>query len=186
MLSFLVYSRPIFEWMPIDNDSGQAYACPLNSAPPCGWECRKGGLSGSETLGRMPSWNLLKLPQDTIRQCLKRREVSELSQQLEATVVWQPDRAFTLAQYLDLIADIPQPTAEQRAAFAEFVSQAHSWYKHLARALPGRPFYVFLDKYAGCDRVETLSGGSAALVERAVCGLHYSDLPTLEYRKWGI
>ena len=89
--------------------------------------------------------------------------------------------ALTFAEYRNLLSAVPLPTAQQTSAFAEFVSTAHSWYKHLPPNLPGRPFYFFLDRYAGCDRL-LQQDGTAIVVERKEHGFHYSDLPTREYR----
>lgn len=92
-----------------------------------------------------------------------------------------PRVSLTLAQYIDLIVEVPLPTTQQRENFAEFVSHAHSWYKHLPYGSPGAPFYFFIDKYAGCDRVVT-DDGTPGLVERTEQGFHYSDIPAQEYR----
>ena len=86
---------------------------------------------------------------------------------------------LTLAAYLNLLSAVPLPSTQQESEFAEFVSAAHSWYKHLPPNLPGQPFYFFIDKYAGCDRV-LREDGTAVVVERTEPGFHYSDLPTKE------
>jgi hypothetical protein len=65
----------------------------------------------------------------------------------------EPSASLSLEQYLALLDGAPAPTREERANFVEYVSHAHSWYKHLPLYPPGCPFYFFLDKYAGCDRV---------------------------------
>ena len=87
----------------------------------------------------------------------------------------------TLANYLILLSGIPLPSAQQKNDFAQFLSTAHSWYKHLPPNLPGEAFYLYLDRYAGCDRL-LQPDGTAVLVERKERGFHYSDLPTAEYR----
>ena len=86
-----------------------------------------------------------------------------------------------LAQYLDFIDGVPLPTAQQRLNFVEFVAHAHSWYKHLPIYPPGDPFFFFVDKYAGCDRVINRDG-TQEFRERKEKGFHYSDIPTEEYR----
>jgi hypothetical protein len=88
---------------------------------------------------------------------------------------------LSLPEYSELVADLPAPTQEQMQAFAEFVSEAHSWYKHLPLLPPGRPFQFFLDPSAGLQRVGTLDGRIRAVV-REERGFHYSWLPTREYR----
>ena len=89
---------------------------------------------------------------------------------------------FSLDEYLDLLGGVPLPTDPQRDRFVDYVAHAHSWYKHLPPFPPGVPFYFFLDKYAGCDRVR-LAGGQTVLEERVKRGFHYSAIPTTEYRR---
>lgn len=93
----------------------------------------------------------------------------------------EPSMSLSLKQYLALLDGAPTPTPEQRENFVEYVSHAHSWYKHLPLYPPGCPFYFFLDKYAGCDRVRA-PDGRAIMVERTEQGFHYSAIPTEEYR----
>lgn len=88
---------------------------------------------------------------------------------------------LTLDQYCDLVADIPLPTEQQKENFVDYVSHAHSWYKHLSRYQPGVPFHFFIHRNAGCDCV-CHEDGTVTFVERSEEGLHYSDLPTSEYR----
>jgi hypothetical protein len=87
---------------------------------------------------------------------------------------------LTLREYLSLISDIPLPTQQQKENFVEYVSHAHSWYKHLPMYQPGAPFYFFIDKYAGYDRF-LQKEGTAFLEARVTQGFHYSALPTAEY-----
>ena len=93
----------------------------------------------------------------------------------------QPSTVLSLQEYLALIRDLPLPTSEQRRNFVEYVSTAHSWYKHLPPFLPGEPFYFFLDKFSAWDLV-ALEDGAYAIAEREQPGFHYSDIPTSEYR----
>ena len=79
--------------------------------------------------------------------------------------------SLTLAQYVGSIVEVPLPTAQQRENFVEYVSHAHSWYKHLPLNLPGAPFYFFVDRYAGMDRV-IMKDGTQAFTERAEKGFH--------------
>jgi hypothetical protein len=88
---------------------------------------------------------------------------------------------LTLGQYADLLSGVPLPTQQQKQNFVEYVSHAHSWYKHLPLYPPGAPFYFFIDKYAGCDRLVSRDG-TALLRERTEGGFHYSDYPTAKYR----
>ena len=89
--------------------------------------------------------------------------------------------SLTLARYVDFTAEVPPPTAQQRENFVEHVAHAHSWYKHLPLALPGNPFYFFVDKYAACARV-IMEDGTQAFTERTEKGFHYSDIPTEQCR----
>jgi hypothetical protein len=87
--------------------------------------------------------------------------------------------ALTLRQYIDLVSDVPLPTQQQKENFIEYVSRAHSWYKHLPVYPPGVPFYFFIDKYAGCDRLVS-EDGAAILQERTEHG--HSAYTTAEHR----
>jgi hypothetical protein len=89
--------------------------------------------------------------------------------------------ALTLRQYVELLAQTPLPTPQQKQNFVEYVSHAHSWYKHLPLYPPGAPFYFFIDKYAACDRLVS-QDGTAIIKERIESGFHYSDYPTAKYR----
>jgi hypothetical protein len=86
-----------------------------------------------------------------------------------------------LAQYVDLIAEVPLPTKRQKENFVAYLSHAHSWYKKLPPCPPGTPFYFFIDKYAGCD-LAPREDGRVVLVERTEQGHHYAALPTDQYR----
>jgi hypothetical protein len=89
--------------------------------------------------------------------------------------------SLTLPQYRALVASLPTPTPLQMQQFSEFVSHAHSWYKHLPLLPPGAPVQFFLDPAAGLQLV----AGPAGTVEatpRGEAGFHYSWLPTTEYR----
>jgi hypothetical protein len=93
----------------------------------------------------------------------------------------QPPTVLSLQDYRALVGNLLLPTAEQRRDFIDYVSSAHSWYKHLPHFLPGEPFYFFLDEFSAYDLV-SLEDGSYSLEERKEQGFHYSDIPTAEYR----
>src|SRR5215472_1124014 len=76
-----------------------------------------------------------------------------------------PFRALSLDDYLGLVRELPSPTPEQRQNFVDYVSTAHSWYKHLPLCLPGTRFYFYVDPSAGCDWI-TMQDGSHAIAER--------------------
>jgi len=130
----------------------------------------------------MPIWN-------SIKRLLKIENLRDSDEQARITRIqrtYNEDRqqmaaTLTLGEYLNLLSGVPLPSTQQKSEFAEFVSAAHSWYKHLPANLPGQPFYFFLDKYAGCDRRLQLNG-TAVLADRREQGFHYSDIPTAEYR----
>ena len=93
-----------------------------------------------------------------------------------------PERPLlTLPQYRVLVRSLPRPTLVQMQQFAQFVSTAHSWYKHLPYLSPGEPFQFFLDPGAGMQLAVTPQGSVDARF-RAEYGFHYSWLPTAEYR----
>jgi hypothetical protein len=90
--------------------------------------------------------------------------------------------ALTLIEYKSLTIHLPRPTAPQMENFAEFVSGAHSWYKHLPLFPPTAPLHFFLDPAAGMQRA-VASDGSIRVFERDKTLFHYSWIPTLEYRR---
>jgi hypothetical protein len=57
-----------------------------------------------------------------------------------------------LALYVDLVADLPLPTQEQKENFVDYVSHVQSWYKGISPYPPGIPVHFFLDRHAGCDQ----------------------------------
>lgn len=88
-----------------------------------------------------------------------------------------------LATYQQRLQGIPAPTHEQAVAFAEFVAEAHSWYKHLPQAPPGAVCFAFLNPDAGCDLLRGEDGRWQARIRAGERGFHYSWLPTAEYRR---
>jgi len=87
----------------------------------------------------------------------------------------------TLDEYRSLVRDVPAPTPDQMQAFAEYVSEAHSWYKHLPTLPPGARFQFYVDASAGAQRVWG-ADGRVQVVPREEGGFHYSWIPTREYR----
>jgi hypothetical protein len=100
--------------------------------------------------------------------------------------------------YLKLVSGLPLPTVEQTQAFADHVSRAHSWYKHLPVIPPGHAFLFFLDPQAGRSVQEYGEAGSPVrlasvpkgvhrshttikdIKDQSQCG-HYSMKPTCDY-----
>jgi len=89
-----------------------------------------------------------------------------------------PVDPLPLARYIDLIAAVPLPTPEQKEHFAQYVSHAHSWYKHLSLYPPGTPFHFHLDWFAGCEREH----GTPLIKNRTEPGFHDNAIPTDVYR----
>jgi hypothetical protein len=85
--------------------------------------------------------------------------------------------------YLEVARQLPRPSLAQTERFARFVSNAHSWYKHLP-ILPKVPFTFFLDPGAGMSFVRTPSG-EMALVEISdeSSRFHYTWQLTRDYRR---
>jgi hypothetical protein len=88
------------------------------------------------------------------------------------------------SRYLAEVRRLPRPSNAQVDAFVEYVTVAHSWYKHLPAASPGKLFLFFLNPNAGRERVATRSGSSyrdrtadTPRDER----FHYTWRPTAEY-----
>ncbi len=87
-----------------------------------------------------------------------------------------------MAEYVALAVRLPPPTEDQRENFADFVSGAHSWYKHIPVWQPGVPFHFFIDPSAGCERRVTVFR-KVKVTPRVKRGFHYSWIPTPEYRE---
>lgn len=94
------------------------------------------------------------------------------------------DPACSLSDYRRHVRDLPRPSAEQIENFVQFVSKAHSWYKHLPLFPPGVPFHFFLDPLSGYDHI-VLPDGRLRLEERTENSprFHYTWMTTEEYRR---
>lgn len=108
---------------------------------------------------------LKELPQFVIR----RADQDERTQQAAEETVNYPAAKEDSRSYISLIGMLARPTDEQFENFAQFVSNAHSWYKKLP-LLTGWSFVVFLNPVAGAGHETS---------ER----LHYSWKTTKEYRE---
>lgn len=97
--------------------------------------------------------------------------MSELSRPLDS---------MALAEYQSIVAALPVPTASQQQNFARYVSEAHSWYASPLFG-PGIPFCIFIDPFAGYDRL--LSDGLVRFAAREKRGFHYSAIPTQKYHE---
>lgn len=85
--------------------------------------------------------------------------------------------------YVAVIRRLPRPTVAQTERFARYVSDAHSWYKHLP-IRPKVPFVFYLDPGAGMNHVRTHTG-ELALVEITdeSTRFHYTWQKTEDYRR---
>lgn len=93
-----------------------------------------------------------------------------------------PVAAMSLDEYRALTYHLTRPTRAQLEAFALHVSQAHSWYKKLPIAPPGRGFCFYIDPCAGMDIVQR-AAGRYEVQWRERNGFHYNQLPTAEHRQ---
>ena len=89
---------------------------------------------------------------------------------------------LSLATYKELVSSLPVPTPLQMEQFAEYVSRAHSWYKHIPLLPPGLPFQFYLDPGAGME-LEQRPDGKLKASPRLKHGFHYSWIPTDQYRE---
>lgn len=89
-----------------------------------------------------------------------------------------------MTAYIELVKELPSPTDAQMQAFAKYLSEARSWYKHLPLRPPGRRFYFYLHPDAGRARV-LLASGRTLMVERTsdTSSCHYSSMTSEMYRE---
>ena len=98
---------------------------------------------------------------------------------MESTII------LSVSEYRATVAALPRPRDEQIAGYVEFVSKAHSWYKHLPMHPPGRSFYFYLDPSAGMHRTVGVDGRLRCVASQTP-GFHYSTLATAEHlRRFG-
>jgi hypothetical protein len=83
--------------------------------------------------------------------------------------------------YRKIARALAAPSGEQIGSFVDFVSSAHSWYKHIPLVPPGVPFHFFLNPYVACELVTLRS--KIEYRERAAQGFHYTDVLTEQYRR---
>lgn len=103
--------------------------------------------------------------------------------------IFERDRAVadtepcSLSLYREIVRKLPRPTPEQVKEYVHFVSNAHSWYKHLPLLPPGPIFQFFIDPRSAHDRVY-LPGGQLVYRERTRDSqrFHYTWMTTEEYR----
>src|SRR5258708_18678459 len=85
-------------------------------------------------------------------------------------------------KYTGVISHLPSPTETQMHQFAEYVSGAHSWYKHLP-LYPSTTFTFFLDPNAGREMIRMEDGGVEFKdITEERDRFHYSMKTTAFYR----
>jgi len=85
--------------------------------------------------------------------------------------------------YAAIARELVEPSPKQTIEFATFVSEAHSWYKHLP-AYPSVPFVFYLDPNAGRNMAHS-EGGQISFVDVSADSkeFHYTWQPTAVYRR---
>ena len=89
----------------------------------------------------------------------------------------------SLTDYRRIVADLGRPSSEQIENYVHFVSEAHSWYKHLPLLPPGATFRFLVDPFSGYDS-HLQPGGRVIHEERTNKSqrFHYTWMTTAEYR----
>ena len=90
----------------------------------------------------------------------------------------------TLTYYREIVKALPRPTPVQIDNFVKYVSEAHSWYKHLPLLPPGETFQFFIDPFSGFNRV-IQPGGQVIHKKRTENDefkFHYTWMTTADYR----
>jgi hypothetical protein len=93
-----------------------------------------------------------------------------------------PESSLAAEAYRNIAGALPKPSKKQIGGFVDFVSSAHSWYKHLPLVPPGIAFHFFLNPYAACD-MSLLPSGEIEYRKRHKRGFHYAEWPTSKYLK---
>jgi len=90
-------------------------------------------------------------------------------------------RQTELTEYRSAVRALPRPGPQQMKAFAEYVSESHSWYKRLPWWPWSVAFEVYLDPAAGMDLVIDGTGSVVKAAERNEPGFHYASLKTADH-----
>jgi len=92
--------------------------------------------------------------------------------------------AMDLDAYRRWLGGVTPPTDSQIEAFADFVADAHSWYKHLPLLPPGAEFLFYIDPQAGMDRLVHASGEVTMRTRTPETQpFHYTWMTTADYRE---
>lgn len=91
--------------------------------------------------------------------------------------------ALTLPEYRQLAARTEPSTDDQCTAFVDYVSQHHSWYKHLPLMPPGEDFHFYIHPWAGTEMLVD-SKGRGGFRERVPekIGEFWTQSTTMNYR----
>lgn len=92
------------------------------------------------------------------------------------------DRTDVLS-YKEIMRQFSRPTEVQTSLFANYITSAHSWYKHLP-LYPKAPFFCYLDPQAG--QVQSYDSATGAVAFRDTDGKeipHYTAQSTVMYRQ---
>jgi len=89
---------------------------------------------------------------------------------------------ITNEDYVNVVRQLPRPSTNQIARFANYVANAHSWYKHLP-IYPKVPFCFFLDPNAGKKMIYDQAGKVRFEDETSEKGFHYTHQTTDRYRE---
>jgi hypothetical protein len=108
-------------------------------------------------------------------------EVMRLLEEQKTTV--ETIEPCSLAFYRKVVRKLSRPTSVQIENFVQYVSKAHSWYKHLPLLPPGVPFVFYLDPFSGFDRI-IQAGGHVTCRRRTKksFAFHYAWRTTRVYR----
>jgi hypothetical protein len=127
----------------------------------------------------------LNNPSDPASDLVRQVEKLPLQRFLEG-LLSLPLPRLNLTEYRAIVGQLPPPSHDQIEAFADYVSAAKSWYKHLPLWPPGEPFLFYIDPHVGLDCIVDASGGATYLPRTEETPpshrFHYTWMTTEEYR----
>ena len=87
-----------------------------------------------------------------------------------------------MRSYVEVAKELPVPSDQQTHEFADYVTGAHSWYKHLS-LFEASAFVFYLDPNAGRAMIRTHDGDAAFVDHYESTKLHYTWQRTTSYRE---
>ena len=87
-----------------------------------------------------------------------------------------------MRSYVEVAKELPVPSDQQTHEFADYVTGAHSWYKHLS-LFEASAFVFYLDPNAGRAMIRTHDGDAAFVDHDESTKLHYTWQRTTSYRE---